>query len=93
MAAYPFTPAIKYAALKERLQAEFNCKLLKVEGKIKDLQGGEHDVYYFERSHEGKVYRAAAPDLADETPVLYSVIRSLCTRLHIEPAKFGLNLG
>ena len=93
MAAYPFCPAPKYSALKERLQQEFNCKLLKVEGKIRDLAGIEHDVYYFEREHEGKTYRAVAPALSDDTYVLYSVTRSLCRRLRINPAAFGLVLG
>ena len=93
MAAYPFTPTCKYAALKERLEKEFGCKLLKVKGKIRDLQGVEHDVYYFERKHQGKTYREVAPDLPDEEFVLYSVIRSLCARLRIEPSKFGLDLG
>jgi hypothetical protein len=93
MPAYPFAPAPKYAALKERLQKEFGCKLLKVEEKIKDLQGVEHDVYYFERKHKGKTYRAVAPDLPDDTFVLYSVVRSLCARLRIDPANFGLTLG
>jgi hypothetical protein len=54
-----------------------------VDRKIKDLQGGEHDVYYFEREHNGKTYRAVAPDLPDEEFVLYSVTRSLCVRLRI----------
>jgi hypothetical protein len=93
MAAHPFAPAPTYAALKERLQKEFNCKFVKVPSKIRDLQGVEHDVYYFEREYNGKVYRAVAPDLPDEVHLLHSVTRSLCARLHIDLAHFGLNLG
>lgn len=82
-----------YAALKERLQKEFDCKLRKVEGKIRDLRGVEYDVCYFECKFKCKFYRAAAPDLPDGEFVLHSVIRSLCARLQIDPAKFGLDLG
>jgi len=93
MAAYPFAKAPTYAEMKERLQNEFECKLLKVEGKIRDLQGVEHDVYFFERTLHNKTYRAVAPDLKDDDRVLYSVTRSLCNRLRIDPANFGLVLG
>jgi len=93
MAAYPFCKAHRYSELKERLIKEFNCKLTKSPHKIADLEGKELEVYYFERLHEGKTYRAVAPDLSDDTYVLYSVVRSLCKRLRIDPANFGLTLG
>lgn len=93
MAAYPFTPTFQYAVLKERLQKEFDCKLLKLDGQIIDLKSVAHDVYYFEREVDGKKYRAVAPDLPDDEWVLYSVTRSLCARLRIDPANFGLDLG
>lgn len=90
---YPFTPTCTYAVLKERLENEFKCKHLKITGTIVDLKGVEHDVYYFERDFEGKKYRAVAPDLQPTDYALHSVTRSLCARLRIDPAKFGLDLG
>jgi hypothetical protein len=93
MAAYPFAKAPTYAELKERLAKEFGCELHEVQGKIVDLQGIQHAVHYFERAVDGKRYRAAAPDLKDDERVLYSTTRSLCSRLRIDPAEFGLVLG
>jgi hypothetical protein len=93
MPAYPFCPAPKYSALKERLQKEFNCKLIKSPHTVKDLEGNEHEIFYFERECSDRVYRAVAPDISDDTYVLYSVTRSLCRRLRIDPANFGLTLG
>jgi hypothetical protein len=93
MPAYPFAPAPTYAELKQAFQDEFNCKLLKLDHSIRDLQGNEHPIYYFEREHEGKIYRVVAPDLQNDDRVLYSVTRSLCNKLRIPPARFGLVLG
>ena len=91
--AYPLAKAITYAELKDRLQKEFSCKFLKADGKLTDPEGREHEVRYFERVVEGKTLQVSAPDLADDDRVLYSVIRSLCSRLHIDPTVFGLTLG
>jgi len=57
------------------------------------LKDVEHEVYYFERTHNRKTYRAVALDLSDETFVLYGVTRSLCARLRIDPTNFVLDLG
>ncbi|MHB8485493.1 MAG: hypothetical protein ACYDCM_07165 [Candidatus Acidiferrales bacterium] len=91
--AYPFARMPTYAELKGRLQKEFGCKYAKAEGTLTDPQGNKHDVYYFERVVGDKTLRANAPDLKDDERVLWSVIRSLCARLKIDPAPFGLTLG
>lgn len=92
--AYPFAPAVSFAELKARLQREFACRYLRLDGRLIDPDGKERPVYYFERDlGDGNTARATAPDLADDDRVLFSVIRSLCARLKIDPDAFGLNLG
>jgi hypothetical protein len=91
--AYPFAPTPTYREFKARLQSEFDCKFVKLEGELIDPQGRKRPVYYFERFVNGKPVRVAAPDLTDDTCILFSVMRSVCTRLDIPASAFGLNLG
>jgi hypothetical protein len=91
--AYPFAKVPRYGELKRRFEKEFDCVHLKAEGTLKDSQGNEHVVYYFERVVGGKTLQANTPDLKDDERVLWSVVRSLCARLDIDPAAFGLDLG
>jgi hypothetical protein len=91
--AYPFAPTPTYGEFKARLQAEFDCKLLKLYGKLIDPGGQERSVYYFARTVNGQEIRVAAPDLTDDTTILFSVMRSICTRLNIPASAFGLDLG
>jgi hypothetical protein len=91
--AYPFTPTFTYSQLSDRLQKDFACKFLKAAGNLTHPQGYEHQIYYFERVVDDKTLRAVAPDLKDDEYVFYSVARSLCARLKIDPAAFGLDLG
>ena len=91
--AYPFAKVPLYGEVKQRLEKEFGCTFKKADGKLIAPDGSEHDVYYFERTVKEKTLRAAAPDLTDKDFVLWSVLRSLCARLEIDPTAFGLNLG
>jgi hypothetical protein len=91
--AYPFAKSPFFGEVKQRLEKEFSCKYLQVNGKIVDPEGKEHSVYYFERTVGGKTLRASAPDLTDKDYVLWSVLRSLCARLEVDAAAFGLDLG
>lgn len=91
--AYPFAKAPFYGEVKQRLEKEFDCKYRKAEGKLVAPDGTEHEVYYFERKLKDKTLRASAPELSDKDYVLWSVLRSLCARLEVNPAAFGLDLG
>lgn len=91
--AYPLAPALSYADFKVRLEKEFDCKLVKLDGKLIDPQGAGHTVHYFERKIGTKVLRSAAPDLSDDTILLFSVMRSVCAKLDIPAEAFGLDLG
>jgi hypothetical protein len=72
---------------------EFNCKYIKLAAKVRDPNGAEREIHYFERKVDKVVIRAVGPDLKDEERVAYSVVRSLCVKLKIDPAEFGLVLG
>ncbi len=91
--AYPFAKAPTFAELRDRLVKEFNCKHIKLTANVRDPKGTEQEIYYFERTVNKVVIRAVGPDLKDEERVAYSVIRSLCVKLKIDPAEFGLVLG
>lgn len=91
--AYPFAKVPLYGEFKQRLEKEFGCKYLKAEGTLVGPDKREHAVYYFERILKDKTLRASAPDLNDKDYILWTVIRSLCARLEIDPAAFGLDLG
>jgi hypothetical protein len=91
--AYPFAKVPLYGVVKQRFEKEFGCKYLKAPGTLVGPDGKEHAVYYFERTLKDKTLRASAPDLSDKEYVLWSVLRSLCARLDIDPAAFGLDLG
>lgn len=90
---YPFAPSLTYGEFKARLGSEFGCTFEKLEGRIVDQDGDEHDVYYFSRDVSGEIFTASAPDLSNDTMLLFSVIRSICARLRIPPESFGLDLG
>ena len=91
--AYPFAPCPSFAELKARLAKEFDCKYLQLEAQLVDPQGHQRHVFYFERTVDGETIRVVAPDLPDDEIVIYSVTRSICNRLKVDPAAFGLDLG
>ncbi len=57
-----------------------------------DPDGNAHEVYYFERV-VGKRTLYAPADLTDDTMLTPSVLRSICNRLRVPLARFGLVLG
>jgi hypothetical protein len=90
--AYPFSKVPLYGEVKQRLEKEFGCKYLRADGKLVGPDKREHAVYYFERVLKNKTLRASAPDLGDKDHILWSVLRSLCARLEVDLAAFGLDL-
>lgn len=91
--AYPFSKVPLYGEVRQRLEKEFGCKYTKAEGRLVGPEGKEHEVYYFERILKDKTLRAHAPDLTDKDYVLWSVLRSLCSRLEVDAKAFGLDIG
>jgi hypothetical protein len=71
---------------------EFGCEYKKADAVYEDEQGNKHSVYYFER-RVGEHVRTAAAEYPDDEHLTFSVIRSICARLQIDPGAFGLELG
>lgn len=59
---------------------------------VSDHKGNDLAVFYFERK-VGEETRIAAAHYPDDEVLTFSVIRSVCARLGIDPREFGLELG
>lgn len=84
---YPFLPAITFSEFRQRLIKEFGCKYETLE-----IPGVAQPIRYLERAvGDRKIQRVVT--LKENELLLYSVVRSICTHLDIDPALFGLHLG
>jgi len=88
--AYPFTQCPTFREFKNTLEKEFGCKF-KQKNIIKN--GDPYTVCYFERIVDGDTIQCSVDSYDDEERIVFQVIRSICRRLKIDPAYFGLILG
>jgi hypothetical protein len=88
--AYPLTQCPTFSEFKYTLQKEFGCQF-----KQKKILKNEepHTIFYFERIFDGNVIQCSIDSYDDEDRIVLPVIRSICKRLKIDPAHFGLTLG
>ena len=49
-------------------------------------------IHYFQRNVNGEI-RTAVVDIGEEEFVVFSVVRSICAKLGVDPKLFGLELG
>ena len=85
--AYPFTPLPTFTDFKKQLENEFNCQF-----QI-DNDRTPFPIQFLERTVDGKKIKCTV-NFENENEVLTpSVLRSICTRLNIDPKYFGLHLG
>ncbi len=89
--AYPFAPCITFHEFKDRLVKEFDCQV-KQTPEV-NIKGKSSPVPYFERIVDGQKLSCTFSVSDENDWVAYSVIRSTCSRLKIDPATFGLDLG
>lgn len=90
--AYPFAYLHTVAELKNRLTTEFGCQC-KSETYEDAKTGLTKTVFYFERVVDGETLTYAIRFVDDAHRPLWTVIRSICDRLKIDRAAFGLTLG
>lgn len=88
--AYPFTQIPTFLELKDRLVSEYDCAISELEEQV---NGDDHTIFYVERSINGTTKKCVIDKLDDSERITYSVIRTICTRLDIDPSDFGLPLG
>lgn len=88
--AYPFAQCPTFREFKGALEKEFACKF-----KQKNIRknGDPFTICYFERTIDGNIVRCSIDCYDDEVRIGFAVIRSVCKRLKIDPAHFGLTLG
>ena len=90
--AYPFAPAPRFSELKAKLAAEgceYKSRALPVQAEDGVDLG---PINYFERDVNGEI-RTAVVDIAEDEFVAFSVVRSICAKLGVDPKIFGLDLG
>jgi hypothetical protein len=90
--AYPFAHAPTFADFKRRLCEEFACKFGS-ETLREEASGADVTSTFFYRESEGeKLVCPIVIEDEQERPT-WTVIRSTCKRLNIDPANFGINLS
>jgi len=84
---YPLAPGIAFRDFRDILTVKYTCRFapLPVGYSPRPLTLIERDV--------GGATLDAITDLADNEQMLPSQIRSICSRLQIDPADFGFVLG
>ena len=72
--------------LRSKLETEFGCV-------FKSINDDPFPVDYFERAVNGKKLLCPVSFEDDSAILTPTVLRHICRRLNIDPAKFGLHLG
>ena len=90
--AYPFGVALPFAQFKKLLIEKFACEHKQLENRLFDSEGTSEPISYFERTHEGKTYTATCQNFDDDEIITFSIIRSVCARLGIDPRELGIGL-
>jgi hypothetical protein len=91
--AYPFAPLLTLEQLTERLTTEFGCTLTQTKGNLTKEGGSSLPIVYFERQTDQGTLRAVVHVPQHDALIQFSVMRSICAQLRIDPAAFGLELG
>jgi hypothetical protein len=89
--AYPFTYLQTVAEFRNRLIQEYNCQLKTTAAKDKET-GQDFNAPYMERTIDGEVLQCSFFFEDDNERPLWSVVRSICRRLRIDPSSFGITL-
>jgi hypothetical protein len=89
---YPFFPALTFKEFRAKLEKEYDCTFKASPSPI-IVNNVTCTISYVERPVNGKILQYSINDFVDEDMVAPSVIRSVCRRLKIDTADFGLDLG
>ena len=88
MPAYPFAQMPSLGEFVERAQEAYECQLRRSVMHAKG-PGGEGHLSVL---HRPGVNSVVLPDVAEDVRLSLHTLRSLCARLNIPPAEFGLDL-
>lgn len=92
MPAYPFAPLLTLEQFADKLTHEFGCTFNRSGPDLKREGGESLPIVYIERVVEG-IRLHAVIHVRNGDFVQFSVMRSVCAQLKVDPAAFGLNLG
>lgn len=87
--AYPFTPLPTADEFIKRLAEDFDCEYKSEDVLVNDRT---FTIKYFERNSNGTKETCSIQLRDDTSPLPPSVVRSVCTKLNINPSSFGLHL-
>lgn len=87
---YPLIQWPTFKEFKATLEKEFDCQF-----KTKKMlrNGDPYFLCYFERNFNNEIIQCSIDSYNDDERISIEVIRSVCRRLKIDPARFGLTLG
>lgn len=89
---YPFARALTFSDFKELLIKDYGCQWKTTEA----LNGETNEkivVTYLELQINGQTLEYPISIENENEFLMWSVIRSICRRLQIDPSSFGLTLG
>ena len=85
--AYPFVPSLPFGEFRGKLISEYACRW-----DVLPISYSPRRLGVLERDVSGQTLDYVT-DMEDADRVLPSTLRSICARLKIDPADFGLVLG
>ena len=91
--AYPMIQWPMFTEFRDHLVNEVGCKYSQLPGSVSVDDGEPRPIFYFERDLGDGDVRRYAVAIPDNQRLAPSVIRSICKRLAVDPAMFGLTLG
>lgn len=81
-----------FAEFRDRLVNEVGCKYSQLPASMSIHDSEPKPIFYFERDAGGEMRRYVVA-IPDDERLAPSVIRSICRRLAVDPAMFGLTIG
>lgn len=91
---YPMIQCPTFEEFRDRLISEFRCAYESLDNPLVNNLGIQSVVRFFEREIPDKGTKQCVVQIDnDKERILPSHIRSICRRLEIPPAAFGLTLG
>jgi hypothetical protein len=89
--AYPLVKAKTWKQLLSELAAH-EVEFKKTGPHLTDPQGVASSVTYLERTYGIETYRYVVQPFGDDDMIMPSVIRSICSALHLDLADFGFDV-
>lgn len=87
---YPLAKLPTFSEFKSKLEQE-QCVFLDCAGHLRSPDGETYPITCIERTVDGETLTYVI--VVDDPDITWHLVRSVCERLKIDPATFGLELG